>query len=299
LTIAAAYLAAEGQETPLAEELARAGIAIDAWHGRLALTAAPPIASAWALDTWLDPRVHEIASIRAAADALRAGQRNWSSYPVTHHRRMALITKSLPPVSARPLVFPQPAPAAPLGAWTLLAPEKMLASATKTSPFVNGECRFEEDHIGPPSRAYLKLLEALTRLGTWPQPGETCLDLGAAPGGWSWVLAELGAEVTAVDKAPLDPRLAGRVRSLAQSAFALAPEKVDWLLSDVIAYPDRMLGLVRRWIEADAAGQIICTLKFQGPTDHDTTDKFAAIPGARLMHLFHNRHELTFLWSRP
>jgi 23S rRNA (cytidine2498-2'-O)-methyltransferase len=26
-------------------------------------------------------------------------------------------------------------------------------------------------------------------------------------------------------------------------------------------------------------------------------DAFMAIPGARLMHLFHNKHELTFAWQ--
>ena len=122
--------------------------------------------------------------------------------------KSALITAALPPVKARPLVFPEPAPTAHLGAWTLLAPDLMLASPTKTSPFVNGECRFVEDHIGPPSRAYLKLWEALVRLRRWQQPGERCLDLGASPGGWTWVLANLGANVIAIDKAPLDPRIA-------------------------------------------------------------------------------------------
>ncbi len=65
-----------------------------------------------------------------------------------------------------------------------------------------------EDHIGPPSRAYLKLWEALVRFGRWPAPGDRCLDLGASPGGWTWVLAKLGANVTAVDKAPLAPAVA-------------------------------------------------------------------------------------------
>ena len=174
-------------------------------------------------------------------------QRNWSAYAVEHHRRSALIAERLPPVKARKLVFPEPAPASHLGAWTLLAPDRMLASPEKTSPFVNGECVFEEDHIGPPSRAYLKLWEALTQLGRWPQPGESCLDLGASPGGWTFVLAKLGASVIAVDKAPLDPRVAEMpgVTWREGSAFAVAPEPVDWLCSDVIAYPGRLLALAR------------------------------------------------------
>jgi len=296
--ILAAYLAPDGFEAALAEELSLAGARIGAWHGRLALSPDPPVASAWALDVWTAPQELPAPSVKAAADTLRAMQRNWSAYAAGHHRRMALIADRLPPVKARPLVFPEPAPTSHLGAWTLLAPDRMLASATKTSPFGNGACAFEEDHVGPPSRAYLKLWEALTRLGRWPQPGETCLDLGASPGGWTFVLAKLGARVTAVDKAPLDPRVAAMpgVTFREGSAFAVAPEPVDWLCSDIVAYPERLLALVQRWIAAGAARNIVCTIKFQGETDHAAAAAFAAIPGGRLLHLFHNKHELTFLW---
>ena len=299
--IRAAYLAPEGLEPVLAEELARAGATIESWHGRLALSPDPPVASAWALDVWTAPREIEVPSVKAGADALRAIQRNWSAYAAGHHRRMALIAERLPPVKARPLVFPEPAPASHLGAWTLIAQDRMLASPDKTSPFVNGECHFVEDHIGPPSRAYLKLWEALTRLGAWPGPGDTCLDLGASPGGWTFVLASLGASVTAIDKAPLEARVAAMpgVTWREGSAFALPPEPVDWLVCDVIAYPDRLLALVQRWIASGLARNIVCTVKFQGATDHAAAAAFAAIPGGRLAHLFHNKHELTFWWQRP
>ncbi len=299
--IQSAYLAPEGLEATLTEELRRAGVAITAWHGRLALSAQPPVPSAWALDVWTAPREIEIGSIKSAADALRAMQRNWQAYGVEHHRRMALITERLPPVKARKLTFPEPAPAAHLGAWTLLAPDRLLASPTKTSPFVNGECLFEEDRVGPPSRAYLKLWEALTRLGAWPQPGETCLDLGASPGGWTWALAQLGARVTAIDRAELDPRAAAlpNVTWREGSAFTLPPEPVDWLVCDVIAYPDKLLALVQTWVASGLAGRIVCTIKFQGETDHDAAAAFTAIAGGRVMHLFHNKHELTFVWAAP
>jgi 23S rRNA (cytidine2498-2'-O)-methyltransferase len=297
--IGAAYLAAPEFAAQLGQELDRRGVAVSAWHGDLALSPDPPVPAAWALDIWTSPSVIPAPSVKAAADALRAIQRNWAGYHAGHHRRAALIADRLPPVKARPLTFPEPAPASHLGAWTLLAPDQLLASPTKSSPFVNGECHFVEDHIGPPSRAYLKLQEALVRFGQWPKAGEQCLDLGAAPGGWTWVLASLGATVTSVDKAPLDPsvRAMPNVTERLESAFALPPEPVDWLCSDVIAYPDRMLALVRRWIEAGAVRHIVCTLKFQGTTDHDTAEAFAAIPGGQVMHLFHNKHELTFLWA--
>ncbi|HYZ62327.1 MAG TPA: SAM-dependent methyltransferase [Acetobacteraceae bacterium] len=279
-------------------ELDRKGVAIASWHGRLALSPDPPAEPAWALEVWTAPQEHAAPSVKAAADALRAIQRNWSAYAAGHHRRMALIQDRLPPVKARPLRFPEPPPTSHLGAWTLLALDRLLASPTKTSPFPNGECRFEEDRTGPPSRAYLKLWEALTRLGAWPGPGEQCIDLGASPGGWTWALARLGASVTAVDKAPLDPAVAAMpgVSTVQESAFALEPRPVDWLVCDVIAYPARLLGLIRRWIEAGAPKRIVCTVKFQGETDVDAQDAFAAIPGGRLMHLFHNKHELTFVW---
>jgi 23S rRNA (cytidine2498-2'-O)-methyltransferase len=298
--IRSAYLAADGYEVPLAEELERAGVTVTAWHGRLALSPDAPRPSAWALDIWTAPVELEIASVKAAADALRAVQRNWALYAAGYHRRSALIADRLPPVSAKPLVFPQPAPASHLGAWTLLAPDRLLASATKTSPFPNGVVTFVEDHIGPPSRAYLKLWEACTRIGVWPLPGESCLDLGASPGGWTWAVAALGASVVAVDRAPLDPAVAEMpgVSWQEGSAFSLDTQPVDWLLSDVIAYPAPLLALVTRWIAAGAASRIICTVKLQGATDHDATDAFAAIPGGRLMHLFHNKHELTFVWQQ-
>jgi 23S rRNA (cytidine2498-2'-O)-methyltransferase len=299
--IGSAYLAAEGYEAPLAEELERAGATVMAWHGRLALSPEAPRPSAWALDTWTAPVELEVASVRAAADALRALQRNWVLYAAGHHRRSALIADRLPPVSAKPLVFPQPAPSSHLGAWTLLAPDRLLASPTKTSPFPNGMVTFVENRIGPPSRAYLKLWEACTRIGAWPRPGESCVDLGASPGGWTWAVAALGASVVAVDRAPLDPSVAGMpgVSWQEGSAFSLDPKPVDWLFSDVIAYPAPLLALVTRWIAAGAARRIICTVKLQGATDHDAADAFAAIPGGQLMHLFHNKHELTFTWERP
>ena len=86
-------------------------------------------------------------------------------------------------------------------------------------------------------------------------PGDRCVDLGASPGGWTWLLAEVGARVTAVDKAPLDPALVARanVSALQESAFGLEPRAVDWLVCDVIAYPERLLGLVRRWVGEGSA----------------------------------------------
>ena len=293
--IRAAYLADEGLERPLAEELELSGRRVSSWHGRLALSPDPPAPAAWALDIWDDPREIPAPSVKLAADGLRAIQRNWSLVPALHHRRAALIEERLPPVKARPLAFPEPAPTGHLGGWTLLTPELILASPTKSSPFPGGAPRFVEDREGPPSRAYLKLWEGLVRIGRHPAAGETCLDLGASPGGWSWALAQLGARVTAVDKAPLEDRVMAmpNVTWRQESAFALPPEPVEWLFSDVICYPARLLALVTRW--QGLARNIFCSVKFQGETDHAAAAQFAGIPGACLFHSAHNKHELTFV----
>jgi 23S rRNA (cytidine2498-2'-O)-methyltransferase len=292
-----AYLAPDGFLDDLLTEL---GEGVSAVHGRLVVAAGPPRSVAWVANVWEAPRRLAIASISDGARQLRALQRNWTLYAHGHHRRAALIAEQLPRVSAKPLVFGVPAPRAPLGSWTLLDRDTILASPSCSSPFPNGEVRFVEDRTAPPSRAYLKLWELFTVLGVAPRAGERCLDLGSSPGGWSWVLARLGAEVISVDKAPLDPRVAALpgVTWHQESAFALEPTQfsgIDWLFSDVICYPRRLLALVERWIVSGTCKRFVCTMKFQGPTDHETARSFAAIPGSRLLHLHHNKHELTWI----
>lgn len=295
------YLAPVDLEHELRDELATAGVRpARRPHGRLVLSTEPPVASAWAANVWHDVEEIPITSIGHAARELRDRQRNWAMYAPLHTGRAKLVAEKLPHVSARPVAIGDTAPDAPLGSWTLLEPDLLLASTHCSSPFPNGEPRLVEDRDGPPSRAYLKLFEAFVRLRRWPVAADMCLDLGASPGGWTWLLATTGASVMAIDKAPLTPevaRLPG-VRWREGSAFALDPADVppvDWWCSDVICYPRRLLGLVERWIDADAARNIVCTIKFQGTTDHGIVREFAAIPGAQVLHLHHNKHELTFL----
>lgn len=293
------YLAADGFEAELETELGE----VTERHGRLMLAPARPTHPAWAQNVWLSPQKISITSIKDAAKQLRAMQRNWALYDYAFHRRASLITDNLPHVSAKPLVFGTAAPTSALGSWMLIAEDQMIASPDCSSPFPNGEVVFVEDKVNAPSRAYLKLWDVFTVTGKMPQPGETCIDLGASPGGWSWVLSELGAKVISVDKAPLAPSLQQRsnITYRQGSAFAIEPEKhepVDWLFSDVICYPERLLTTIRRWMAANKAKNYVCTLKFQGETDHATAQAFAEIPNSRLMHLSHNKHELTwFKWA--
>jgi 23S rRNA (cytidine2498-2'-O)-methyltransferase len=291
-----AYLAADGFVGELAHELGAVELAVE----RLLVAPGPPRPAAWAQNIWLDPRAITVASIGDAARQLRAIQRNWACYAPRLHRRAMLIQERLPVVSAKPVVFGEAPPSAPLGSWTLLDPNTVLAAPYCTSPFPNGEVHFVEDRSGPPSRAYLKLWEALTLAGAQPGPGDVCLDLGSSPGGWSWALQRMGARVVSVDKAALDPAVAALpgIEHRRESAFALDPAAlgpIDWVFSDVVCYPARLLALVERWLAAGNCRRFVCTVKFQGMTDHATAGRFAAIPGSTLRHLWHNKHELTWI----
>lgn len=293
-------LAPYGYMEPLLEELGERVITV---RGRLVLATGEEPA-AWAQNVWTAPRWLEAASIGQAVRALTALQRNWRGHALPesgHQRRQALMEAALPHVGSRPLRFGEAAPTAPLGAFTLWEHDLLLASPSTTSPFADGEAHFEENRTEPPGRAYLKLWEAFTLDGRRPQPGELCVDLGASPGGWTWVLAGLGARVFSLDKAELAPQVGclPNVNHCLGSGFGLDPRhvgRVDWLFSDMICYPERLLQVVRQWIEACACAHVVCTLKFQAETDHAVSRAFAAIPGGRLLHLSCNKHELTFIW---
>lgn len=294
--IGTAYLAPEGYEQQVADELK----GVTAQYGRLFITDREPQVCFWAQNIWLDPFVATFESISEAATILKNIQRNWAHYPHVEHRRAALIEAKLPYISGKPVKFPAEVPGMPLGSWTLLDKNTLLASGKCSSPYPNGEIRFEECKEGPPSRAYLKLWEALVLLGKRPGPGDKCLEIGASPGGWTWVLATLGANVVAVDRSPLTPEVTAMpgVTFKAGNAFAMTPESVgavDWIFSDVACYPEKLLEWVKLWLDSGLCKNFVCTLKFQGEGGYGVAEEFAKIPGSRVVHLGYNKHELTWM----
>jgi 23S rRNA (cytidine2498-2'-O)-methyltransferase len=294
---AACYHAARGFLDHLLAELPDR----DRVDGELVTVLGPPKRAYWTRNVWEKPLLIEFASVGEAAKALRSIQRNWAPLPARLHRRAALIAEKLPPLPLKPKAFPFTPPNVPMGAFTLLDENTMLASPVCSSPFPNGEFEFYEDKEGPPSRAYRKLWEALVLAGAMPGPGERCVDAGASPGGWTWALAGLGAEVLAIDRADLEPRIAAlpNVETMRHDAFTLRPGdigQVDWLFSDVICYPPALFEWIESWLDSGLARNFVCTIKMQGVGfDKATTDRFAAIPGSRVLHLWHNRHELCWI----
>jgi 23S rRNA (cytidine2498-2'-O)-methyltransferase len=292
-----AYLAPEGFTDELIAEL---GV-VSAVYGRLVVVEqSKDFQPVWAQNTWLNPVYLPVSSVSSAVKQLRALQLRWANYAFHLYRRTELIQTQLPALKNPALEFLGPLPVKPIGSWTLVAEDSILASTNCSSRFPNGEVHFQENKSDPPSRAYLKLWELFTVYGVKPQPGEVCLDLGSSPGGWTWVLEQLQCAVISVDKAPLDPRLqkSPRVRYLERSAFSIIPDeigKINWFFSDVICYPARLLRLVKAWLQSGLCENFVCTLKLQGETDFAVLKEFAEIPGSRILHLYHNKHELTWV----
>ena len=87
------------------------------------------------------------------------------------------------------------------------APQALPAGGFDLARWPGGDAPVAIDRA-PPSRAYQKLEEAFAWMGTAPRASETCVDLGASPGGWTATVVKRGARALAVDRAPLAPALA-------------------------------------------------------------------------------------------
>jgi 23S rRNA (cytidine2498-2'-O)-methyltransferase len=142
------------------------------------------------------------------------------------------------------------------------------------SPFPKGDVPVAVDKAAP-SRAFAKLVEAELRLGRRIAKGESCADLGASPGSWSYMALGRGARVLAVDRAPLRADLMrhARLEFRRGDAFAFAPAgPVDWLLCDVIAAPERSVALLLDWLRRRWMKRFVVTIKFKGQEDYAKLD---------------------------
>ncbi len=259
----------------------------------------------WASTSLVNPFLLHFDSISEAAVALKNIQRNWAPYQFQLFRRGSLIQTKLPYINLKTRTFPFSVPKSAIGLYTLLDKNTLIASAETTSPLPAGRIEFVEDHENPPSRAYLKIQESLT-LATYyfntslPGKGMKCFEAGACPGGWTWVLAELGSSVIAIDRSELVPELMHNplITFQAHDAFTLTPEEIgkcDWVFSDVICYPERLLEWIEKWLTSGLVKNMICTIKMQGETEWPLIEKFMAIPFSKVVHLNYNKHEFTWI----
>ena len=164
-----------------------------------------------------------------------------------------------------------------------------------------------------PSRSTLKLEEALLTLidagerERWLKPGMTGVDLGAAPGGWTWQLVRRSISVTAVDNGPMDQRLidSGLVTHLREDGFRYRPPNpVDWLVCDMVEQPRKVAARMAEWLAGGWCRHAIFNLKLPMKKRYDEVRLCRALiedaareAGKRVewraRQLYHDREEIT------
>jgi 23S rRNA (cytidine2498-2'-O)-methyltransferase len=251
---------------------------------------------AWAKVNWKQVERVNFSSISEAAKKLKIAGKHWMFYSNGFHRRGSLIEEKFR-IRKKELSFPlDKNPFQETGSFSLISESEMIFAKERDRVHPLGELEYTENKEAP-SRAYLKLWEALTEFGAYPKSGDRCLELGASPGGWTWVLRNLGAMVESYDRSPLDPRFDSDplIKFHAKDAFQALPDRVghvDWLFSDLICYPEKLADFLKAWQQKNAP-KMICTLKFQGEFQPKVLEPF--LKTGRVLHLNYNKHELTWL----
>lgn len=180
------------------------------------------------------------------------------------------------------------------------------------APWAGGVSRLKFPHQAP-SRSTLKLEEALLLFlngndrKEWLRQGLTAVDLGAAPGGWTWQLVKHGLQVTAIDNGNMDPALmsTGLVEHLRVDGFRYRPERpVCWLVCDMIEQPARVATLMAEWLARGDCQNAMFNLKLpmKKRLDEvhycrdliDTILDRAGVPYTlQMRQLYHDREEVT------
>ncbi len=120
-----------------------------------------------------------------------------------------------------------------------------------------------------PSRAWLKLEEALAWSALPLRARQVAVEIGSAPGGASWALLARGLTVVGVDPGDMDARVLA-APGFAHLKLALGdlrreqlPARVDWLLMDVNLAPQVAVHGVRRIVSTlrDTLRGVLFTLK--------------------------------------
>lgn len=183
-------------------------------------------------------------------------------------------------------------------------------SDTRTSsPFEMGIPRLRM-HADAPSRSALKLEEAFLVLLDANErtklfrDGMTACDLGAAPGGWTWVLVRNGLQVTSIDNGPLRESLmeSPRVTHLRADGFKWSPSRtLDWMVCDMVEQPRRVAERMGEWFANDWCRNSVFNLKLPMKKRWQEVElcleRFEAVCGKpmtiRAKQLYHDREEIT------
>jgi len=121
-----------------------------------------------------------------------------------------------------------------------------------------------------PSRSALKLEEAFVTFLTneerqrFLKACKTGVDLGAAPGGWTFILVEHNLRVSAVDNGPMQSELmaTGKVEHFREDGFKFKPQRpVDWLVCDMVEKPQMVVKRMAHWFVQGWTDRAVFNLK--------------------------------------
>lgn len=192
------------------------------------------------------------------------------------------------------------------------------APTDNSSPWPMGIPRLKAAR-GAPSRAAQKLEEAFLTFLPWKgsecpalKPGMRAVDLGAAPGGWTWQLVRRHIHVTAVDNGQMAPELmdSGLVDHRREDGFRFHPRHpVDWLVCDMVEQPRRIAALLSQWLVEGwctrAIGNLKLPMKRRYAEVQSCLDLIRdALTAANVQHslhckqLYHDREEVTVYVER-
>ncbi len=184
-----------------------------------------------------------------------------------------------------------------------------LADPRDSSPWPLGIPRLKL-HPDAPSRSALKLEEAFLVLldagerERLLRAGMTAADLGAAPGGWTWVLTRHHLRVTSIDNGPLRRHVldTGLVEHLRADGFHWHPSRsLDWMVCDMVEQPSKVAARMAQWFREGWCRHAVFNLKLPMKKRWQETrlclDLFQAQAGnpltVRARQLYHDREEIT------
>lgn len=182
------------------------------------------------------------------------------------------------------------------------SPEENLSS------WAGGMRRFAREELTA-SRAEFKILEALEHIGCELPPMGRALDLGAAPGGWTRVLADKGLSVVAVDPANLAPEVLAlknvtHFKGTSQQYLLEPRGKFDVIVNDMkldIPESARVMVECAECLADDGFGIMTFKLKPKKWTAQINAGLSVLSKGytvLTLRQLFHNRSEVTAILTK-
>ena len=164
-----------------------------------------------------------------------------------------------------------------------------------------------------PSRSTLKLEEAFLQFVPERMreanliEGMTAVELGAAPGGWTYQFVKKGIHVIAIDNGPMQKELmsTGLVDHEKADGFKYEPPyTVDWLVCDMVERPIKVAELMAHWLASGWTRRAIFNLKLPMKKRYQEVmlclEKIEALltqAGVgyqyQIKHLYHDREEIT------